>query len=99
MLGIALIVKVNPRQRSPSKAADASLCGMLHDPQEQLESLVSKAVAVLRVLPDDERAAMLKEMQTVVFRRAAEAYGLKHGKTFVDRFVNAIARRLDEDGP
>jgi hypothetical protein len=70
---------------------------MLHDPHKQLESLVGRAVDALRRLPDDERASLLTEMQTVVFRRAAETYGLRHGKTFADRFVNAVARRLDED--
>lgn len=69
---------------------------MLHDPQQQLQSLVGNAVEALRRLPDGERAAMLREMQTVVFRRAAEAYGLRHGKTFADRFVNTVALRLDE---
>ena len=69
---------------------------MLHDPKEQLESLVGKAVAALLLLPDEERAALLVEMQTVVFRRAADAYGLRHGKTFTDRFVNTVARRLNE---
>lgn len=68
---------------------------MLHDPQQQLESLVGSAVDALRRLPDDERAGMLKEMQTVVFRRAAETYGLRHGKTFADRFVNTVALRLE----
>ncbi|HVX80837.1 MAG: hypothetical protein ACTHOR_13400 [Devosia sp.] len=70
---------------------------MLHDPQQQLEELVGKAVEALRRLPDEERAALLTEMQTVVFRRAAEAYGLRHGKTFADRFVNTVALRLQED--
>lgn len=68
---------------------------MLHDPKEQLESLVASAVEALLKLPDDERAGMLKEMQTVVFRRAADTYGLRRGKVFSDAFVNAIGRRIN----
>ena len=69
---------------------------MLHDPKQQFEALVTRAVAALRVLPDEERADRLKEMQTVVFRRAADAYGLPFGKDFADAFVTVVASRLND---
>ena len=69
---------------------------MLHDPREQLESLVSSAVTALLVLPDEERAPLLTEMRVVVFRRAAETYGLGYGHRFAGAFVNAVAIRIDE---
>ena len=72
---------------------------MLHNPNQQLESLVISAVSALKKLPDDEQAPLLTEMQTIVFRRAAESYGLRHGMTFADAFVNAVARRMQEDLP
>ena len=60
---------------------------MLHNPNQQLESLVISAVSALKKLPDDEQAPLLTEMQTIVFRRAAESYGLRHGMTFADAFA------------
>ena len=68
---------------------------MLHDPGQQLEALVTTAVSALLVLPDEERAPLLTEMRTVVFRRAAEMYGLPVGMRFAEKFVNAVARRID----
>ena len=69
---------------------------MLHDPRQQLESLVASAVGALLVLPDEERAALLAEMRVVVFKRASEAYGIGHGHRFSGALVNAVAVRLDE---
>jgi len=69
---------------------------MLHDPKQQFEALVTRAVSALRVLPDGERADLLKEMQTVVFRRAADAYGLPFGKEFADAFVVVVAARIND---
>ena len=69
---------------------------MRHDPKQQLEALVVRAVAALSLLPDDERAPLLAEMRTVVFKRAAETYGLRHGKEFSEAFVNVVAKRIDE---
>lgn len=71
---------------------------MHHDAGQHLESLVTTAVAALNVLPDGERAALLTEMRTVVFRRASEIYGLPAGMRFTDAFLNAVARRLDREG-
>jgi hypothetical protein len=70
---------------------------MLHDPRQQLESMVATAVAALLRVPDEERAALLAEMRVVIFRRAAEAYGLAHGQRFADAFVNGVAVRLDAE--
>lgn len=69
---------------------------MLDNPDQQLASLVDSAVEALLKLPDDERAGLLGEMRTVVFRKAAETYGLRAGHQFAARFVNAVARRFDE---
>ena len=69
---------------------------MRHDPKQQFEALVTRAVAALRLLPDEERAGLLKEMQTVVFRRAADAYDLPFGKEFADAFVTVVAARLND---
>ena len=69
---------------------------MLHDPKQQFEALVTRAVTALRVLPDEERANLLKEMETVVFRRAADAYGLPFGKEFADAFVIVVAARIND---
>jgi|GEM_PF-2728460 len=72
---------------------------MLHNPNQQLEALVATAVAALHRLPDGERAPMLVEMETVVFRRAAESYGLRHGMNFAHQFVNAVGRRVEDEAP
>jgi hypothetical protein len=69
---------------------------MLQDPRQQLISMVAIAVDALRRLPDGDRAAMLTEMRTVIFRRAAEAYGLRHGKDFADAFANAVGRCFED---
>ena len=62
----------------------------------QADETVKLAIRTLLKLPDDERAGLLGEMRTVVFRKAAETYGLRAGHQFAARFVNAVARRFDE---
>jgi hypothetical protein len=67
---------------------------MKHSPQ-QFEAMVAIGAKALLKLPDEERAALLTEMRTFVFRCAAETYGMLDGWRYCEAFANEVGRRVN----